>query len=165
LYQNSIELMHGLMRLLSPEEIRELTTDSQGEHRLSLTEMMMKEEGASMAKVLPFAPPNAPEVPEAASVVAVDGQPVAAPVPPAEGQAQVEAAPKEEVPQEGALNATLLILQVKQRLKNTQEKLKEKEVLGLYRKSMAIDINQERLNRNDLKKSSNLGVLVNKKQA
>ncbi len=174
MYQNAVDLLHKLMMLLSPEEIRALTTDSQGEQRVSLTEMILKEQGqmAGEAKILPF------KAAEAATGAVGLAQAVGAPTetlkvekakenltlvptPPTSEEVEV---PKAEDLGTG-MSATLLILEVKEKLKHTQEKLKEKEVLNLYRKSSAIDINQEKLNRNDLKKSSNLGILVNKRQA
>jgi len=76
--------------------------------------------------------------------------------------AVVEGAPENE--ETKVLDMGDFILREKQRLKESQKKLKEKEVFGLYRKSASVDLEQEKFLKGDLSKSSNGGILINKKQ-
>lgn len=60
---------------------------------------------------------------------------------------------------------TIFILREKLKMQNSQRRLKEKEVLSLYEKNANINIEQEKINRDDMTKSTQYGVLINKKQA
>lgn len=197
---DAIGLLDKLLGLLSPDEIAQLTTISQGSSRVPLTQMMLEEQGqislkaeGEEAKILPFARPEdkssqAPSNPSEASnpdnVTPFNAQAdtqAAPPVAPVSDSNSVQqSASTDEVQavsvdeSEDLVNAdttssastSLLILEVKRKLKSAQEKIKEKEVYDLYKKNNLIDIQQEKLNnQSDMKKSSNMGVLVNKKQA
>ena len=70
-----------------------------------------------------------------------------------------------EKSQPGDMKGTsLFILEEKKRLKASQFKLKSREVLELYKKSAEVNITEEKSTRDDLSKSSKVGVLVNKRQ-
>ncbi|MEE2744335.1 MAG: hypothetical protein VYD54_10525 [Bdellovibrionota bacterium] len=64
------------------------------------------------------------------------------------------------------LRGSLFILSQKEKLRSSVSKIKEKEVLELYKDNSAVDLNQEKQNRkrDDRTLSSHTGVLVNKRQ-
>ncbi len=65
---------------------------------------------------------------------------------------------------EEKVDTTQFILSEKEKFKKQAKRLKQLEVMDLYKKNASVDIEQERVNNDDLSKSANSGVLVNKKQ-
>ncbi len=57
------------------------------------------------------------------------------------------------------------IIDEKKKLEKSYSRLKGREILALYQKNAEIDIEQEKSLKEDLSKSTKIGVLVNKKQA
>lgn len=138
------ELFYRVLGVITPDIINKLTTISMGEHRSSLTNLILDEEGFSLKG-------------EMGKVIKIE-----------EGilkkeNEKVEA--EKEPSSDDVEGATLTILEVKKKLKKSQKKLKTSEVFGMYKSNALVDINQERKNKTDMNKSSNLGILINKKQA
>jgi hypothetical protein len=144
-------LFMDLLRLLTPEEISELTTTSQSDTRISLTKIIrdrlngveydfstrnFEELGA---KVLTH-PKFSEEVVE--EDISLEKE-------------VVPTSPEEDLP-------NFLYLE-KKRFERNQKNLKAQEIHKLYQQSSAIDISQEKSMREDVDKSSRSGILVNKK--
>lgn len=136
---NYSNLLSNLLRLITPDEIQQLTTISQGEERHSLTEMLRKELSLKLenSNVVPL------------QVV----------------KTNVEADIKEKKNFLTESKGVAFILEIKEKMKSSQDSLKSKEIFALYKKSSLVDIDQEKNHKDDLKKSSFSGVLINKKQA
>lgn len=164
-------LMMNLLRILTPEEINELTTTSEGNKRVPLTQLMYVKmgvetneelESASLAKILPFTFPEKP-----AEVLASDeqiGEENLEPLPQDEEQ-PISTQSAEPVASDERMQTSAFILFEKKRLEKTVHKMRQKEIMQSYKKNASIDIEQERGIRDDMKKSSRSGVLVNKKHA
>ena len=58
-----------------------------------------------------------------------------------------------------------MFLKIKEQLNGAYRKIKGQEVLNLYQDYAAIDINQLKATKDDLKKSAHSGNLINKRQA
>ncbi|MDD0854806.1 hypothetical protein HBN50_16985 [Halobacteriovorax sp. GB3] len=164
-------LLMDLLRILTPEEINKLTSSSEGDKRVSLTDMMnLRATGeeidfsdkANMAKILPF------KRKDEADGEAEDSEIFA-------GKDCVEYIAQHYLKRE--LNDNLVdketgqtvetshfILNEKKRFTYSQSKLKGSEVLKLYQKNSVVDIEQEKKLKDDLSKSAQTGVLVNKRQ-
>lgn len=176
-----------ILRILTPDELSVLTTVSEGEQLFSLTEMMESEfvsprlrqkiSGDHRAKIIPFtkvaktsedrqtqAEGLAKDVAEELKSGGVNPEEMNT-VRVKEGDQLFQ---EPDVSEEGieakVLDLGDFIIKEKQRLKESQKKLKEQEVVGLYRKSASVDLEQEKMLKNDMSKSANGGILVNKKQ-
>ncbi|MBH48022.1 MAG: hypothetical protein CME71_07605 [Halobacteriovorax sp.] len=164
-------LMMSLLRILTPEEINELTTTSEGNKRVPLTQLMYLKmgvetssevESASVAKILPFTFPDkdddtaenstADEALESPEVEALETE--------ADEQAQVDSSESDE-----KLQTSVFILVEKKRLENTVHKMRSKDLIKSYKKNASIDLEQEKGLREDMSQSSRSGVLINKKHA
>lgn len=164
-------LLTDILRILTPEEISELTSQSTSNSRLALTDLLdMVEEGESVsfnteasevdgAKILPFKKKE--EVTEEKEVYHCGKN----------TQEYIEHHFHKITLGETAKNergdtvvTSVFILKEKERFKYVQAKLKSREVLDLYRKNSNVDIEQEKILKDDLSKSSRSGVLINKKQ-
>lgn len=151
------------MRILTPEEINELTTKHEGDSRISLTELLEKNlKGIpydhDQAKILPFSRKKnilipGPEVLEFLSQLKV-----------VENAAKNEESDRYKVQRDENGNTSNFILSEKEKFKESHVKLKKKEVFNLYRKAASVDIDVERKTNDDLKKSTKVGVLVDKTQ-
>jgi len=144
---SQINLLRILLRLLTPEEILELTTISNGKNRLLATQILeekiTKKREEQLSKFRPFI-----------------GEPF---TPSPEGQQNQEQLNSD---QEGEQKkGVVFILDLKRKLEGGQRSLKEIEVRDLYQKAAGMDVDFSKANKDDLKKSSNLGVLINKKQS
>lgn len=169
-------LLYHLLRILTPDELNELTTTSKGRNLVSLTKMLQKdisegeieteieEEGA---KILPFESKENTE-----ESVQEEGMAF-----------HVECGERcivildDHIKRITVLNSNYskncpitqetssFIISEKIRFKDNYNRIKSKEVLSLYKKNASVDINREKSNKDDASKTSNIGVLVNKKQA
>ncbi len=173
-------LMMSLLRVLTPEEINELTTTSDSHNRVSLTQLMYHKmgvatqqeiESSSLAKILPFTYKEAPvpleqpaalepEVQTEPPLVEVKSEPLSKLAPPLAPTVQGEA-----LVAEGRLATSVFILHEKRKIEASVQKLRSQELHASYKKNAALDIEQHKEARNDLRRSSLTGVLVDKKQA
>lgn len=171
-------LLYHLLRILTPDELNELTTTSKGRNLVSLTKMLTKDisdedpnddlEEDHEAKILPFKSKESDEV----ETINEDGMAF-----------HVECGERcmvildDHIKRITVLNrnyskncpvtqeTSSFIISEKDRFKDNYNRIKSKEVLSLYKKNADIDINREKSSKEDLQSSSNVGVLVNKKQA
>lgn len=160
-------LYRGYLRILTPEEIKDLTTSSEGDRRVSLTDVinykfdgneidLFSKEGPG-AKILPF-------VRKEESGSGYKGS---------AGREVVECIERFFIREDNAETAldeigrevetSTFIINEKKRFAYSQAKLKGAEILSLYRKNSLVDIEQEKIIKDDLEKSTQSGILVNKK--
>lgn len=162
--------MMNLLRILTPEEINELTTTSEGNKRVPLTQLMYVKmgveteevESASLAKILPFTFPE--------KELDDNEQPLASGSQATEEIQEVvesEGVSNESVDnqQDDKMQTSAFILFEKKRLEKNVHKMRKKEIMQSYKKNASLDIEQEKGLHDDMKKSSRSGVLVNKKHA
>tara|TARA_R110000868_G_scaffold100128_2_gene275370 strand:- start:8332 stop:8829 length:498 start_codon:yes stop_codon:yes gene_type:complete len=165
--------MMSLLRILTPEEINELTTTSEGNKRVPLTHLMYLKmgvetsdemESASVAKILPFTFPDKDEdiagqesaLAEASQEIEIDQID--------EEQLDVEIQ-DDPVEKDEKLQTSVFILVEKKRLEETVHKMRSKDLIKSYKKNASIDLEQEKGLREDMSQSSRSGVLINKKHA
>jgi len=166
----AISLLGEVLRIITPEEISELTATSSGSSRIELTDMLDQfeqgerldfTEGEEGAKILPFKQPGEDLDSVAESPVLAAEQVVEY------IQHYIEKSKIGDTSRDtkgNSVETSVFILKEKERFKYVQSKLKQKEVMGLYMKNAGVDIEQEKTLKDDLSKSSRTGVLVNKKQ-
>lgn len=157
-------LMMNLMRILTPEEINELTTKHEGDSRVPLTSLLEQDIGVRTghqrpAKILPFSMRkkdrlmSGPECQDLLNSLPVEKL----------KKDDSEGEQRQFAPDEKG-NTSYFILSEKERFKVNQKKLKGKEVMALYRQASLVDLNLERKNKDNLNRSTKSGVLVNKEQ-
>lgn len=164
-------LLGHLLRILTPDELNELTTTSKGRNLVSLTKMLSSDldEEKSGAKILPFKKKEVEEDldEEERETLAIS----------IECGVNCKSILDDHVKRITVLNrdyskncpvsqeTSSFIISEKSRFKDNYNKIKSKEVLSLYEKNASIDIQREKSQKEDLASSSNIGILVNKKQA
>ena len=186
------QLIMNILRVLTPEEINELTTTYGGRKQISLTDIVNCElEGKNYeeeliedeeneeedveheAKILPFEASDKSEESEEEDVpltkcgentIGILQQFYARIMEMEKNLLGPKRLPKRK---SAGLKKEMstFILEEKKKFEDSYEKLKSKEVLSLYKKNAKMDIEHQRNCRDDLSKSSQSGVLVNKKQA
>ncbi|MBT3585938.1 MAG: hypothetical protein HN509_13615 [Halobacteriovoraceae bacterium] len=186
------QLIMNLLRILTPEEISQLTTTSEGNHRVPLTELVEykanKVSSASGAKILPFKRPGS-NIEEIDGIVSEEiGSSSDSPQ-----ESEIKSSAKKSKNEDSSIRAGVLVNQLlsaflgvdfgmdiedddtpkeislfiiheKKKFEESYSKLKSKEVITLYNENAAVDIEQEKNMKDDLNKSSQFGILVNKKQ-
>lgn len=172
---NKNVLLYHLVRILTPDELNELTSTSKGRNLVSLTKLLsndLEEEKSSPegAKILPFKRKDEEETESEernADVLAVDikcGEKCLTIIDDYVKRITVlnkRFSKNCPVSQE----TSSFIISEKSRFKENYNKIKSKEVLSLYQKNASVDIEREKSSKNEEKSSSILGVLINKKQA
>lgn len=156
-------LMMSLLRILTPEEINELTTKHEGDSRVSLTELLEKSlKGLScshdQAHIIPFSKKKNVLV-AASQVLEILNQ-----IPLQQLEMKSSEDSHEKILRDEDGNTSNFILSEKEKFKENHTKLKQKEVFSLYQKTASVDIELERKTNDDLKKSTKVGVLVDKQQ-
>lgn len=163
-------LLSTILRVLTPEEISELTTTSVGDNRVVLTDIINQRlsgvehdfgDSEKMAKILPFKKKGEEEV-------VVEAEPIkAGPV----CSEYLDRFFKRQEMGDTAMDesgemveTSSFIFNEKDRFAYSQAKLKQVEVLGLYKKNAAVDVEQVRALKDDMSKSAQSGVLIDKKQ-
>lgn len=167
-------ILTDVLRILTPEEISELTTSSSSSNRVELTDLLnqfedgdevyfgeVEDEGG--AKILPFnAKKEVDETPAEDEIIYSAGPAVCEYL---EHYLKKLEMGNTAISKSGEkVETSVFILKEKERFKYVQSKLKQKEVMGLYMKNANVDIEQEKTLKDDLSKSSRSGVLINKKQ-
>ena len=179
-------LIMNLMRILTPEEINDLTTTYYGDKRVSLTSLLDEDflgivakdeeeesEIEGKAKILSFNKDSEVVTPKESSENKIKGQyKVGKNVLKVynkhygisensfDGMRGEQVDVKIEKRRKGT---SLFILDEKEKLDSSQRKLKTKEVMGTYAKVASVDIQTEKDHKDDLSWSSHSGLLVNKK--
>jgi hypothetical protein len=185
------QLIKNLLRVLTPEEISELTTSSSDKKKIGLSLLLSSDlrgenyqevmdnlqasetsrrnhdSESGEAKILPFDEERPEErfVPQAGQRVHLLLQEYGKVF--AELDKKVLGSkrfPKRK--SHGSRQQTSsLILEQKKKLFESYSKIKSKEVLSLYRTNNEVDLTKKKGSEEDLSFSSKLGVLINKKQA
>lgn len=161
------QLFTHLLRILTPEEILELTTISRGEAKQKLTLLVsnrMAETDFSNETYFEYQELSKPkedenEEEEGKENNVVDIQEAVTRF--SEEESKIERVSSVPTEKKGAT----FFIDIKKRTKKSRETLKQKEILSLYESNAAIDIEQEKACKEDLNKSVFKGVLVNKKQS
>ncbi len=175
-------LIMNVLRIITPEEIGEITTKHNGGKFLSLTELIDERMEKNIirdfndpdheAKILPFSKNKAEAEPTAATeepdIDKAEGElrPLTA-----EFSLEHVAASSTDVEEEfeqkdhdTSENMSSFILIEKERFKRSQQTLKKKEIMDLYQKTAKVEVEQIKHTNQNLTSGSNDGVLVNKKQ-
>lgn len=153
----SHNLIMQLLRIITPEEISEIATKHNGGKFLSLTALAVERfekkvfrdfsgdeklhselEEKSAAKILPFKSEND------------------------DGEEEIKVHAPKMAHGENENMATFILIE-KERLKRSQQTLKQKEIIDLYRKNSSVDVEQIKHTNQDIANSSETGTLVNKK--
>jgi hypothetical protein len=140
-----------IFRILTPEEIQELTSTSRGGEKTPLNDLLLEEIvrleespiGQVESKVLKLKFPG--------DEVELNQSPIE------EGMLVVSNKISET-------KGPALVIELKGRMQKSQSKLKSKEIMDLYKKLGEQDIEQQKLNNDDLKKAVNSGILINRRQ-
>lgn len=185
-------LISDILRILTPEEISHLTTTSEADSRMSLTDVIKKyqkgelidftkrlsaqrtaeepegsKEHEEEAKVLSFDRSSSVELEKKVEEVAEPLIPIAV----NSSKPQVETSPLKPPPvpekksSEETPDTPSFILGEKKRFEQVTARIREREIHKMYQKSAAVDVQAERSLKEDLSKSTQLGILIDKKQA
>ena len=180
----SNHLIMNLLRIITPEEVGEITTKHNGGKFVALTDLVNErvqknifrnfssnnhqaEESSGEAKILPFRPDNQDQTEESKELESADKLEINT-----EGikdslhqlAKRMQQKSIEKVEHVEDENMSSFILIEKARLKKSQQQLKQKEILELYQKNINVDVEQIRGQEDNLTQSRETGVLVNKKQ-
>jgi len=186
------QIIKNLFRILTPEEISELTTSFSGKKKVSLSllvkadmdgldyqEVIEKEQasedneqGSGKAKILPFDNGEPVQSDLETSLILQVGQRVSK-LMQEYGKVFAELDKKvlgqKRFAKKKSLGArkqsSALILEQKKKLHQSYSKIKTMEVLTLYKDTSNVDIEQQKRSKEEFSSSTQLGVLVDKKQA
>lgn len=162
-------LLTSIFRVLTPEEISELTSSSNGESRSSLTDIINQRldgishdfsDSEKMAKILPFKS-NKKDEEEVFEDKVKSGKRVEECIIRFFERRKVKDTALDE--KGDLVETSSFIFKEKERFAYSQSKLKQIEVLGLYKKNAAVDVDQMRAMKDDFSQSVDSGVLINKK--
>lgn len=156
-------LISDILRILTPEEISHLTTTSEADSRMPLTDVIKKYQKGELVDFSKRLSAMKSEANELESTVDEEGKVL--PFDRSENERAPQTAlealgEKDEIP-----DTPSFILGEKKRFEQVQAKIREKEIFKMYQKSAAVDIQAERSLKEDLSKSSQLGILIDKKQS
>lgn len=161
-------LFRHYLRILTPEEINDLTSGTAGNTRVSLTDVLnSKLSGeevdlfSNTDNLLQFKRSHE-DVEEVVEEIKA-GKNVIDAIDRFYIRINNEDTALDEMGRE--VETSTFILKEKERFAYSQKKLKGAEILKLYKKNLMVDIEQEKLIKDDLSKSTQSGILVNKKQA
>lgn len=177
-------LVMELLRIITPEEVGEITTKHNGGKFQSLTDLVNErvqkniyrnfaknidlDEENEGAKILPFRledlEDSAEVVEEGVEVPDLNKSELNKGLTELAKNMVQKQSPESEEAHESDENMSSFILIEKARLKRSQQTLKRKEVLELYQKNISVDVEQIRGQEENLTQSNEAGVLVNKKQ-
>jgi hypothetical protein len=171
----TVHLLKDILRVLTPNEINELTTKSDGDNLAPLSEILLEEideidfrqrngedteykkkvtfrAGKSASKLFRF-------------VGLTNTKTIVIVVEEDEKRTSLRSSKSSNKGEEGQKDDEQDFLQIKEDLNGAYRKIKGQEVLTLYKNYAAIDINQLKATKDDLKKSAHSGNLINKRQA
>ena len=186
------QIIKNLFRILTPEEISQLTTSFSGKKKVNLSllvkadmdgldyeDVIEREQGGEepkiengKAKILAFDGESSIGPEDEACLVFQVGQRVSKLM---QEYAKVFAALDKKVLGQkrfakkkslsGRKQTSTLILEQKKKLHKSYSKIKTMEVLSLYKYTSNVDIEQQKRSKEEFSSSTQLGVLVDKKQA
>jgi hypothetical protein len=154
----SHNLIKKLLRITTPEEISEIATRHNGGKFLSLTDLAVERFEKKISRDFSD-DAEAHEITEIASV---------AKILPFKSDTELNTQQEQIVHQSKVLhgeneNMATFILIEKERLKKSQQSLKQKEIIDLYRKNSSVDVEQIKQTNQEAASGDELGILVNKK--
>jgi len=179
-------LIMNLMRVLTPEEINDLTTTYCGEKRVSLTSLMVDgpdskkpeevEEDQNQAKILPFNKKESEVFKQASTAEEKNqyfcGEEIQKLFRKLYGLKEnsmagviQDEAPDVDITIKEKKSASTFILEEKVKLESSQRKLKSSDIIKTYKQVLSVDLEIEKKHKDDLRWSSSQGQLINKKQA
>lgn len=155
-------LFMDLMRIITPEEINELTTKHEGEIRYTLTEALLAGiEGREFVMETGRAKKSESNILKFPEKEGVENENLGHEKLAEEAVESIEQQSVEcEVEKE---NTSSFILAEKRRFEKNQKILKSKEVMDMYSKNASVNIRANRGSSDDLRKSSEVGILIDKK--
>lgn len=174
-------LIMDLLRIITPEEVGEITTKHNGGRFLSLTELVnervqkniyrnfsqpMDVENNQEAKILPF---KLEEVLEEEALTGIETpdidkeQLTTSLTSLAQSMKNAGNPSKKTENHDEDENMSSFILIEKAHLKKAQKALKQKEILELYSKNLNVDVEQIRGQESNMTQQKESGILVNKK--
>ncbi|MBL6990955.1 MAG: hypothetical protein ISR65_14310 [Bacteriovoracaceae bacterium] len=149
-------LLMNLLKIITPFEMERLTVKSVSKEKRSLTQMLTnKILGRSEAK---------DEKAQDTEKEAVDDQANAEDKKDEEGTQNEKNPPNSKNGKE-KVNVNVFILDELKKSEKSQKRLKGREVLETYQETGSVTIEQEKMMKDDLSKSTSLGLLINKKQS
>ena len=165
-----------LLRIITPEEVGEITTKHNGGKFSSLTDLVNERvkkniyrnfsvpivEDELEAKILPFRAVEESEVTE--EKLEINKEKLQESLNTLARNIAQKDKSDEKVDHKEDENMSSFILIEKARLKKSQQVLKQKEILELYQKNINVDVEQIKGQEENMTNSREQGVLVNKKQ-
>jgi hypothetical protein len=173
---NKNVLLYHLVRILTPDELNELTSTSKGRNLVSLTDMLCedledKTEASEGAKILPFKKnEDVVEKEVNSDFLALDIRCGEKCLTILDDYVKRITVLNKKFSKNCPVNqeTSSFIISEKTRFKDNYNKIKSKEILSLYQKNASVDIDREKSSKKDeqaTSSSSILGILINKKQA
>jgi hypothetical protein len=175
-------LFQDVFRILTPEEIGILTTVTESVHKQSLVDLLT-EKCLAKKKTAEGESENKPASDEEkAKEVAEEVQKDKVEASSVEQVKEVENVKDEEVKEvsskrkkrifeeeeeevvEEMVDLTSFILDEQKKTKELEKKIKKNEIYKNYQDHSKASIGQQKVNKNDLGKSANIGILINKKR-
>lgn len=167
-------VLGSVLRILTPEEICHLTTTSEADSRMPLTDVILKYQQGQLTNFSERLNAKRFEEESQGKILKLERQ-----VEGAQGHLQcgpevtehLQNLGEEEVEsnlfgiQEDDQDSSTFILSEKKRFEKNSAKMRSREVLKMYQQSASVDIQAERSLKEDLSKSTQLGILVDRKQA
>jgi hypothetical protein len=173
----------NVLRILTPEEINEFITASDGRKRVALTDLLcgvVVEEDAeeTSAKILPFRRQDEIEEELVSEVVELVEAELVYEVGSRvndlltknykefrKSELSLLANKRRPKKIKKTKESSTFVIDERKKFEGQVAALRSREVLTLYRKNAAVDVELQRASHDDLMKSSQSGVLINKKQA
>lgn len=182
----SNQLIMNLLRIITPEEIGDITSKHNGGKFFSLTDLIKErvqknivrdfsaeitDDNSSQAKILPFSnsiedlmkDEELSEGEEKLSEPNIDQEKLKQSLSEMALRLQNHQDKNKKVEHADDENMSSFILLEKERFKRSQKKLKEKEIIDLYSKTSNVDTEQLKASNENLNQSRESGILVNKK--
>lgn len=181
-------MIMNILRIITPEEIGEITTKHNGGKFLSLTDLIderleknvykdfgIAEDGTQHeAKIIPFRRGEDYNVGDSGAERVLSEESTEEVTGPNEGEELVEASEANEIEvvadsekikeHDQSENMSSFILIEKERFKRSQQVLKRKEIMELYQQTAKVELEQIRHANQNLASGILDGVLINKKQ-
>lgn len=146
-----------ILKILTPSSIITMTSSAKRQNRVSLTKMLLKRDFATPFEEGEDELPPSPQPPKA------EGEGKEAEI---EGGAPTSAQAEGEQPgEESSGSVSIFLLEQKRKFRQTEMKLKKRELLSLYQSSAAVDISHEDVEGESISSDTQFGTLLDKKQS
>jgi hypothetical protein len=154
--------MH-LLRIITPEEISEIATKHNGGKFLSLTDLAVERFEKKIYR--DFSEAEAEKVNDNNEAEVEESEAKILPFTISSDSIEEEATPvipNKRVHSDSENMATFILIE-KERLKKSQQSLKQKEIIDLYRKNSHVDVAQIKQTNQEAASADEVGILINKK--